>query len=62
LFHISHWEVWSFVWGTKSANAPWRLDWLPLDVYFENCITKPCQVGHRPFGCSAVITTSYVRR
>jgi len=22
---------------------------LPTDVYFENCIIKPCQVGHLPF-------------
>ena len=35
-------------------------DWLPIAVYFENCITKPCEVAHRPFGCSAVITKPYV--
>jgi len=22
---------------------------LPTDVYFENCIAKPCQVGHHAF-------------
>jgi len=31
-------------------------------VYFGNCITRPSQVQHRPFQCSAVITTPYVRR
>jgi len=31
----------------------WRRDWLPTDVYFENCITKPCQVGHRPWMLSS---------
>jgi len=62
LFHISHWEAWSFVLGfAKPTKAPWRLDWLPSDVYFENCITKPCQVKHRRFGCSVAITTSYAR-
>jgi len=56
-------RTWSFVWGLSPQIA--RVDgtaWLPTEVYFENCITKPCQVGHTPFGCPAVITTSYVRR
>jgi len=26
--------------------------------YFENCIAKPCPVGHLPFNCSEVIITS----
>jgi len=47
--------------GAEPTKPPWRREWLPTDVYFENCIIKPCQLGHRPFGYSAVITTSYVR-
>jgi len=46
---------------TKSSRGD-GTTWLPTDVYFENCISKPCQVGHLPFQCSAVITTSYVRQ
>jgi len=38
-------------WGAKSTNPPERRDWLPTDVYFKNCITKPSQVRHRPLGC-----------
>ena len=49
-------------WGLSPPKPPWRRDWLPTDVYFENCITKPCQLGRRSFGCSPVITTSYIRR
>jgi len=50
--------------GAKPTESPrgYGITRFPPDVYFENCITKPCQVGHTPFGCSAVITTSYVRR
>jgi len=62
VFHISILGSCSFVWGDKPAKSPWRRDWLPRDVYFENRITKPCQLGHRLFGCSAVTATSYVRR
>jgi len=31
------------------AKTQWRQDWWATDVYFENCITKPCQEGHRPY-------------
>jgi len=48
--------------GLDLQKRPWRRECLPADVYFENCFTKPCQVGHRPFECSAMITTSDVRR
>jgi len=35
--------------------------WLPTDICFENCITKPCQVGHRPFECPPLITINVLR-
>jgi len=31
-------------WGAKPL---WLQHWWAADVYFENCIIKPCQVGHR---------------
>jgi len=62
MFHISQWGGLELCFGELSPpNPPWRLNWLQTDVYFEKCITKPCQVVHRPFGCSAVITTCYIR-
>jgi len=36
--------------GLRPPKHPWRRDWLPTDVYFEDCITQICQVKHRPFG------------
>jgi len=35
---------------------------LATDAYLENFITKSCHIGHPPFHCSAVITTSGVAR
>jgi len=46
IYSASYFKNWRFVWGTK---PPWRQDWWATDVYFENCVTKPCQVGHRPY-------------
>jgi len=46
IYSASYFKNWRFVWGAK---APWRQDWLATDIYFKTCITKPCQVGHRPF-------------
>jgi len=48
--------------GAKPTKALVATGLLPTDVYFEKCVTKPCQLGLWLFGCSAVITTSYVRR
>jgi len=49
VFHIG--RAWNFVWGAKPTEFPRGdgITWLTPDVYFENCITKPCQMGHTPF-------------
>jgi len=64
IYSVSHCQGLEFcLRGAEPTKSP-RGDgttWSPTDVYFGNCITKPCQVGHTSFGCSAVITTSYVR-
>jgi len=52
----------AFFRGLSPPKPSWRREWLPTDVYFKNCVTKPCQLGLRRFGCSAVITTSHFRR
>jgi len=63
VFHISILGTCSFLggWAHQSTRG-YGTGYQATDVYFENCITKPCQLGLRPFGCSAVITTSYIRR
>ena len=45
VFHSSIWGAWKFVWwGLSPPNPLWRQNWLPRDIYFKNCITKPCQI------------------
>jgi len=49
VFLISIWGLEGFFGWAKPTKVPlWQRDWLPTDIYFENCITKPWQVGHRP--------------
>jgi len=39
LFHISHWEVWSFVWGGLSPpKALRRLDWLAAGISISKTV------------------------
>ena len=45
VFHISNLGDFSF-WGLRPPKPPWRGDWFPTYVYFENCITIPCQLWH----------------
>jgi len=31
--------------GAKPTKAHlWQRNWLPRDIYFKKCITKPCQI------------------
>jgi len=65
IYSVSYFNfgVCSFLGGLSPPKPPWRRDWLPTDVYFENWYYQTMlPVTHRPFGCSAVIRTSYVRR
>ena len=48
VFHISILGDLQLFGEAKPTKPPLRQDWLPTDVYFESCITKPCQLGHRP--------------
>jgi len=48
--------------GTEATKTPLAMGLVTNRRLFRNCITKPCQLAHRPFGCSAVITMSYIRR
>ena len=42
MFHSSISGAWKIVWWGLSPL--WRRDWLTRDIYFKNCITKPCQI------------------
>jgi len=46
MFHISILGDLQLFWGLNPPKPPWGRDCLPTDVYFENCITKPCQLWH----------------
>ena len=61
-FIFQFWGTYSFFGGAKPTKTPVATGLVTNRCLIQNCITKPYQLAHRPFRCSAVMTTTYVRR
>jgi len=51
IYSVSHFTLggWSFILVANLPKQPVATGLVPTDIYVENCVAKPCPVGHRPF-------------